>query len=72
MQMAEDWKNYWDLTGSDATGAFSRSPFSTFAPGVGKGDGSLFSFNASSSNAIYGNSNTVQPPAIVMNYIIKC
>lgn len=29
------------------------------------------SFNASRSNSIYGNSDTVQPPAVVMNYIIK-
>lgn len=28
-------------------------------------------FNASMSNSIYGNSDTVQPPAVVMNYIIK-
>lgn len=27
--------------------------------------------NASNSSSIYGNSNTVQPPAVVMNYIIK-
>lgn len=31
----------------------------------------IFSFNASNSNAIYGNSNTVQPPALTMQYIIK-
>ena len=30
-----------------------------------------YGFNASRSNSIYGNSNTVQPPAVVMNYIIK-
>lgn len=28
-------------------------------------------FNASSSNSIYGNSTTVQPPALTMQYIIK-
>lgn len=28
-------------------------------------------FNASNSNSIYGNSSTVQPPAVCMNYIIK-
>ena len=31
----------------------------------------VIDFNASSSNSIYGNSNTVQPPAVCMNYIIK-
>ena len=29
------------------------------------------SLDASLSDSIYGNSNTVQPPAIVINYIIK-
>ena len=29
------------------------------------------SFNASRSSSIYGNSDTVQPPAVCMNYIIK-
>lgn len=28
-------------------------------------------FNASKSNTIYGNSDTVQPPAIIVNYFIK-
>ena len=32
---------------------------------------SKFDFNASRSSSIYGNSDTVQPPAVVMNYIIK-
>ncbi len=30
-----------------------------------------YSFNASRSSSIYGNSDTVQPPSVVMNYIIK-
>ena len=30
-----------------------------------------FNFNASLSNSIYGKSNTVQPPAVCVNYIIK-
>ena len=30
-----------------------------------------YNFNASKTNSIYGNSKTVQPPAVVMNYIIK-
>ena len=32
---------------------------------------SQFTLNARRSNSIYGNSDTVQPPAICMNYIIK-
>lgn len=31
----------------------------------------IASFNAKESNAIYGNSDTVQPPAVMMPYIIK-
>lgn len=30
-----------------------------------------FTFNASRSSSIYGNSDTVQPPAVCMNYIIR-
>ena len=37
----------------------------------GTADSYYFDFDASLSNSIYGNSNTVQPPAVVMNYIIK-
>lgn len=33
---------------------------------------SHLSFDASRYNKIYGNSNTVQPNALLMNYIIKC
>ena len=32
---------------------------------------SMLNFDASKSNAIYGKSNTVQPPAVTMRYIIK-
>lgn len=32
---------------------------------------SRINFNASKSNSVYGNSNTVQPPALTMRYIIK-
>lgn len=32
---------------------------------------SIIYLNASNSNSIYGNSNTVQPPALTMRYIIK-
>lgn len=31
-----------------------------------------FNFDASLSSSIYGNSTTVQPPALTMRYIIKC
>ena len=35
------------------------------------GETGIINFNASNSNSIYGNSNTVQPPALTMVYIIK-
>lgn len=37
----------------------------------GDSGGGIIGFDASRSNAIYGNSNTVQPPALTMRYIIK-
>lgn len=33
--------------------------------------GYFLQFDASRSNAIYGNSDTVQPPALTMQYLIK-
>ena len=41
------------------------------APIAGSEASNGFSFDASRSNAIYGNSNTVQPPSVTMRYIIK-
>ena len=35
------------------------------------GSGSGWGFDASKSNSIYGNSDTVQPPAVVTNFVIK-
>lgn len=58
-------------------GCFVPSPDNGIAPTVdgtnwwNDGNGNGFSFDASRSNPIYGASNTVQPPAIVMKYIIK-
>lgn len=53
------------------SGAFSSGGEGTkwYAAGDGFGDSllDLINFNASSSNQIYGNSNTVQPPAYVVN-----
>lgn len=47
----------------------------TYTNGGGSGGDSFvrasWSFNASLSNPIYGNSTTVQPPAIICNYVIK-
>ena len=42
-----------------------------FFPPVDKDGYNDFSFNASRSNPIYGNSNTVQPPSYVVYYIMR-
>lgn len=46
---------------------FSFEPDGESARGVRQ-----LEFDASKSSAVYGNSTTVQPPAITMRYIIKC
>ena len=55
------------------TGAFSKGEGSGVKRwGSNDGNGSnVFVFDASRSNTIYGNSDTVQPPALTMVYIIK-
>ena len=37
----------------------------------GNSHSNYINFNATNSNTIYGNSNTVQPPAVCVNYIIR-
>lgn len=65
----------WNQNGKDYSfdGAFKSS---THQAGADVGSGSStgvwkLNFDASDSNNIYGNSNTVQPPALTMRYIIK-
>ena len=41
-----------------------------YNPGAGSGYGTI-SFNAALSNPIYGNSETVQPPAYAVRYLIR-
>ena len=54
------------------SGAFSQSYTNVSAyDAYGANKGSQINFNASQSNSIYGNSDTVQPPALTMVYIIK-
>lgn len=59
----------------DASTAFSLSSSTSgmvSAGVVGDNDGSrTVNFSATNSNSIYGNSTTVQPPALTMQYIIK-
>lgn len=55
---------------SGTSGAFYVTGSSRQNQNSGSG-GSGFGFDASRSNSIYGNSTTVQPPAIVTNFLIK-
>lgn len=53
-------------------GAITCNP--SYSPASGQGTGwenEYISFDASRSNSIYGKSNTVQPPAVKMLFIIK-
>lgn len=66
----------WNIGGrniSDWSGAFKQTavaPMEQLPSGSSNGGGWI-DFNASLSNSIYGNSTTVQPPALTMRYIIK-
>lgn len=57
------------------SGAFSISDTASSITGAGSsgwsGMAPVHLFNASDSSAIYGNSNTVQPPALTIRYIIR-
>lgn len=61
--------------GSSGTGSFtktiSNSSASTKLASGGEAPYSQITLNASRSSSVYGNSTTVQPPSVVMNYIIK-
>lgn len=56
------------------SGAFYSTTYSggseTFTMG-GNATNKAVGLNATRSSSVYGNSDTVQPPAVVMNYIIK-
>ena len=54
---------------SAPTGAFVTTK--THVGEDGTGTGATYEFNASKSNAIYGKSTTVQPPAVTVVWIIK-
>lgn len=59
-------------SGHVATGAFSVTTQNNYRPDGGAYvNAPYFTFNASWSNSIYGNSTTVQPPALTLKYIIK-
>lgn len=61
----------WIYNGQITSGAFIHSAFSNYSPTAGNETGVLADFDASRSNAIYGNSNTVQPESIVGMWLVK-
>lgn len=63
--------NVWNYAGANASGSFTKSQVGTYGGNVGSNGGTNYDFDASLSNSIYGNSTTVQPPAVTMRYIIK-
>ena len=67
--------NTYDYKQSSASGVFTKTIANAeSSPNVTTSNHSPYSkfeFNASRSSSIYGNSDTVQPPSICMNYIIK-
>ena len=66
-------QNYSSMSGSTFTGAFDveDSTQHGYSSSSTDNDNVLVTFDASDSNSIYGNSDTVQPPAVAMLYIIK-
>lgn len=63
------------IIGATFSGAFSSNKTKTSDFVSGSSSSSSYPrnilFNASASNAIYGNSDTVQPPALVVTFVIK-
>lgn len=68
-------EGYFGLPSSvTAKGAFSNSTYTNVSEDIRTGGNTTHNcivLNASKSSAIYGNSSTVQPPAVTMRYIIK-
>ena len=60
-----------DGRGGAATGAFYKTSYSGWKEKGTEGTDYTWKFDASRSNAIYGASTTVQPPALTMRYYIK-
>lgn len=75
--LTSDQRIAWDTkdTSAGLTGPFYASGvYGNYATGATTNGETLphnLNFDASRSSAIYGKSNTVQPPALTMRYIIK-
>lgn len=62
---------WWGAVAQSASGAFTTSGTAITYTRDYTYDGGVLGFDASKSNAIYGASTTVQPPALTMRYYIK-
>lgn len=61
-----------DMSNHKITKAFYKGPnYGYDANSDGGGDGWILGFDASRCSSVYGNSDTVQPPALTLRYIIK-
>ena len=61
-----------DLSNHKITKAFYKGPnYNYDANSDNNGDGWILGFDASRCSSVYGNSDTVQPPALTLRYIIK-
>ena len=63
------WSSY--NTGAFAENIKNCRPGPDIGAGTSPDTGFILKFKASLSNSIYGLSNTVQPLALVLNYIVK-
>lgn len=64
-------KVFYNDEGSFAQGTDIANPSNVIGSGSGSYNLSNLTFDASRSSSVYGNSTTVQPPAVTMRYIIK-
>lgn len=65
------WRN--NGTANGASGAFTQRPYygADWSSGSSATHMHEYTLNASKSSSIYGNSTTVQPPAVTVKYLIK-
>ena len=57
---------FWSGASTSATGAFYIENSNKLGAAGGEGKTKRVAFNANRSSSIYGNSNTVQPPALCL------
>lgn len=63
--------HFGGVAGTSVTGAFNIDETDKSVASGTNGTRQYLSFDASRSSSIYGKSNTVQPPALIINWFIK-